>query len=40
MKVAPDGKVTYITEGELRAPHRKIADSKDIGCQVIGVERI
>ncbi len=32
--VAPDGKVTYITEGELRALHRKTANS-DLGHTVL-----
>jgi putative CocE/NonD family hydrolase len=36
--VAPDGKVTYITEGELRALHRKTADIEDIGYNAIGTE--
>jgi putative CocE/NonD family hydrolase len=36
--VAPDGKVTYITEGQLRAIHRKVADAKDIGYNAVGVE--
>jgi len=36
--VAPDGKVTYITEGELRAIHRKIAEPEDVGYNFIGVE--
>lgn len=36
--VAPDGKVTYITEGQLRAIHRKVADPKDIGYNAVGVE--
>lgn len=36
--VAPDGKVTYITEGELRALHRKVADKQDISYNAIGVE--
>ncbi|QHQ63298.1 CocE/NonD family hydrolase [Anaerocolumna sedimenticola] len=36
--VAPDGKVTYITEGELRALNRKVAETKDIGYQAVGVE--
>lgn len=35
--VAPDGKVTYITEGELRALHRKVAD-EDLGYIAIGPE--
>lgn len=33
--VAPDGKVTYITEGELRALHRKVTD-EDLGRAVLG----
>lgn len=33
--VAPDGKVTYITEGELRALHRNVTD-KDLGRVVLG----
>lgn len=33
--VAPDGKVTYITEGELRALHRHVTD-KDLGRTVLG----
>lgn len=33
--VAPDGTVTYITEGELRALHRKISD-EDLGRVVLG----
>jgi putative CocE/NonD family hydrolase len=33
--VAPDGKVTYITEGELRALHRKTTDT-DLGHTVLG----
>lgn len=28
--VAPDGRVTYLTEGELRALHRKLADPKSL----------
>lgn len=28
--VAPDGKVTYLTEGQLRAVHRKLADPKAV----------
>ncbi len=33
--VAPDGKVTYITEGQLRALHRKISDT-NLGFTSIG----
>lgn len=33
--VAPDGKVTYITEGELRAIHRKVTE-EDQGREVLG----
>jgi len=33
--VAPDGKVTYITEGEIRALHRKATD-EDLGREVLG----
>lgn len=33
--VSPDGKVTYITEGELRLLHRKIS-SEDLGHVVLG----
>lgn len=33
--VAPDGTVTYITEGELRALHRKVTD-KELGYTVLG----
>lgn len=33
--VAPDGKVTYTTEGELRALHRKVTD-EDLGRAVLG----
>lgn len=33
--VSPDGKVTYITEGQLRALHRKITD-EDLGRIVVG----
>ena len=36
--VAPNGKVTYITEGELRALHRKVSDKQDIGYTAIGPE--
>ncbi len=33
--VAPDGKVTYITEGQLRALHRKVTEA-DLGRAVLG----
>lgn len=33
--VAPDGTVTYITEGQLRALHRKVTD-EDLGYEAIG----
>lgn len=33
--VAPDGKVTYITEGELRAIHRKVTED-DLGREILG----
>lgn len=36
--VAPDGTVTYITEGQLRAIHRKIAELKDVEYTFTGME--
>lgn len=36
--VAPNGKVTYITEGEVRALHRKEAKVSDVGYNFVGIE--